>query len=34
MHEAMGRYKFTHALIQETLTAELSLTRTGQRSEN
>ena len=23
----MGRYRFTHALIQETLTSELSLTR-------
>jgi tetratricopeptide (TPR) repeat protein len=25
--QAVGRYQFTHALIQETLTAELSLTR-------
>jgi len=25
--QAIGRYQFTHALIQETLTAELSLTR-------
>ena len=27
MPQSVGRYQFTHALIQETLTAELSLTR-------
>ena len=27
LHQAVGRYQFTYALIQETLTDELSLTR-------
>jgi len=34
MLEARGRNKFTHALIQETPTAKLSLTRIGHRSEH